>query len=335
MKNLKTAANPQRRAAPAEGPAGARERQLWKRRRAAMETRRNRSTPEGIRPPFCNRFMKGGIRLFGQVARRSGLYDLGLRNALDVRVESLPLDFAHLPAPFDGYRILHITDPHFDAMEGLGDAVHRAVQGCKVDLCVFTGDYRSANDGPFSPAGVVEPLSAILDSVEARDGFLATLGNHDTHEMVDVFERLGLRVLANETARFARDGCLLSLTGVDDVYRYYTPMANVALRRAADFGPGHFGVALVHSPELAAEAAATGYSLYLCGHTHGGQICPPDGKPFLTPVSRNHHLARGLWRLNGLTGYTSRGAGVSGLPLRYFAPAEVTMIMLGRRPAGD
>jgi hypothetical protein len=89
-------------------------------------------------------------------------------------------------------------------------------------------------------------------------------------------------------------------------------------------------LALVHSPEFAAEAAEAGYSLYLCGHTHGGQVAPPGGRPILTPLSRNHRLARGLWQHGGMTGYTSRGAGVSGVPLRYYSPAEVTVVTLTR-----
>lgn len=318
---------------PATAPAWPPERQLWKRRRAVMETRRDRSTPEGSLPPYWTPMMKRGTDLFGAMAKRSGFYARGHRNALDVRARFLPLTFPGLPEAFEGYRILHITDPHFDAMEGLGEAIHNAVRGFNVDLCVLTGDYRAANGGPFVPRGVMEPLSAILESVSASDGFFATLGNHDSHEMVEAFEALGLPVLINETVNIPRGPACLSVTGVDDVYRYFTPMAPEALRQSPDFGPGHFGLALVHSPELAVEASEAGYSLYLCGHTHGGQICPPGGRPLLVPMSRNRSLARGLWQVGGLTGYTSRGAGVTGLPLRYFAPAEVTVITLTRAGA--
>ena len=45
-----------------------------------------------------------------------------------------------------------------------------------------------------------------------------------------------------------------------------------------------FGLALVHSPEFAGEAAAAGYDLHLCGHTHAGQVCLPGGRPVVTNI---------------------------------------------------
>jgi predicted MPP superfamily phosphohydrolase len=66
-------------------------------------------------------------------------------------------------------------------------------------------------------------------------------------------------------------------------------------------------IALVHSAEVADDADAAGYALYLCGHTHGGQICPPGGRPLVTPLKRCRHAASGLRREGRMVGYTSRG----------------------------
>ena len=38
----------------------------------------------------------------------------------------------------------------------------------------------------------------------------------------------------------------------------------------------------------------------------------------------------GIWRIGKMVGYTSRGAGVSGIPLRFNCIAEVTIITLFR-----
>src|SRR5258708_4194042 len=65
-------------------------------------------------------------------------------------------------------------------------------------------------------------------------------------------------------------------TGLDDVNVFYTADAEQALRAPSDAA---VSVALVHSPELADIAANAGYALYLAGHTHGGAICPPGGRP--------------------------------------------------------
>jgi hypothetical protein len=89
---------------------------------------------------------------------------------------------------------------------------------------------------------------------------------------------------------------------------------------------------LVHTPDLAEHAARLGCSLYLCGHTHGGQICLPGGWPIVQHLHKETRLGRGLWRRRQMIGYTSMGAGVAGsLPIRLFAPAEITVFRLRRK----
>jgi predicted MPP superfamily phosphohydrolase len=86
----------------------------------------------------------------------------------------------------------------------------------------------------------------------------------------------------------------------------------------------------VHSAEVADDADAAGYALYLCGHTHGGQICLPGGRPLVTHLKRCRHAASGLWRQGRMVGYTSRGLGVSDLPMRFNTRGEVVVITLRR-----
>ena len=254
-----------------------------------------------------------------------GLWRRGVANGIDVRRNTLALDLPRLPAAFDGYRILHIADPHFDAAPGLGEAILRSVAGAEVDLCVLTGDYRAAVLGPFTETAILPTLAALRATVRAADGFLATLGNHDPGDIAPHLERLGFEMLLNRSRRIRRGAQQITVTGVDDVHRYYTPAAAAAL---AAHDPARFGIALVHSPEFAGEAAAAGYDLYLCGHTHGGQVCLPGGRALITHLSRHRDLYSGLWRHRGMVGYTSRGAGPSALPVRFNCPPEVTEIHL-------
>jgi uncharacterized protein len=113
-------------------------------------------------------------------------------------------------------------------------------------------------------------------------------------------------------------------TGTDDVHHYWSPVARQALEAAPT---DRVRIALVHTSELASDAAALGYSLYLTGHTHGGQICLPGGFPLITMGMRRAYAA-GLWRIGEMTGHTSRGIGVSCVPLRYHCPPEVALITL-------
>jgi predicted MPP superfamily phosphohydrolase len=93
--------------------------------------------------------------------------------------------------------------------------------------------------------------------------------------------------------------------------------------------PGQaFTIFLAHSPEAYKEAARCQAQLYLCGHTHGGQICLPERGPLLTNSKAPRFTAAGSWQHQEMTGYTSRGAGPSGIPLRFNCPGEISLITL-------
>ena len=304
----------------------------WARRRDALERSGWRFAPNRPRrQPSVDvlRYACVGAR---QILQAAGLLSRMARPALRPRVRELELWLDGLPDAFDGYRLLQISDPHFDALDGLGAAIAQAVRGVEVDLCVFTGDFRGADRGPFVERAILGDLAAIMSTVGAGDGFLAILGNHDSHEMVSPFEHeLGLRVLVNESVRISRDGAHITVVGLDDVHYFFSEDAQACLDTAGR-DPG-VRLALVHSPEFAEEAAAAGCALYLCGHTHAGQICMPGGRPIVTQLTRNRHLSAGLWRCGQMIGYTSAGAGVApSLPLRLWSQSEVTVFTLRTGP---
>ena len=255
----------------------------------------------------------------------SRIYRRGVRNALDIRLECREFFFADLPTAFDGYRMLHITDPHFGSLDGIAESLVALVAGIEADICIFTGDYSGARRKEFDH--VTTPLRDVLAGVTVSDGAFATLGNHDSVKLVEPLEQLGIRILVNESVAIERGSAVIHLTGLDDVHYFYTPKAQEALWSA----PTGFKIALVHSPEIAAAAANAGFAFYLAGHTHGGQICLPGGQPILTNMRRGRRAhAVGQWRHGDMIGYTSRGAGVALLPLRFNSVGEVTLITLKR-----
>jgi predicted MPP superfamily phosphohydrolase len=296
-------------------------------RRAAMEAHDEKQTPFGPRSRHWNQFKRLMVVLHASL-RVTGLYARGMRNALDIRLREIALAHEGLPRAFDGYRLLHVTDPHFDSLAGTAERIAALIRPHPADLLVLTGDYRRRVHGPYEQ--IVPPLAQVVEAARVADGRLAILGNHDTVAMVPAFERLGVRVLANETVTLRRGADAVHLTGFDDVHYYYTNATDAAAKAA----PDGFKIALVHSPEFALHASRAGYSLYVCGHTHGGQICLPGGRPILTASSFGHRYASGLWRRRQLVGYTSRGAGASGLPVRFFSRGEVTLITLRRAAPG-
>jgi len=90
-----------------------------------------------IRPLFriAFRVLEAGLRV-------TGLHARGLRNAADTQVNRFEIALDGLPAAFDGYTILHMSDLHADGPLDLDASVARALDGVEVDLCALTGDYR-------------------------------------------------------------------------------------------------------------------------------------------------------------------------------------------------
>lgn len=288
-----------------------------------MEARDEKHTPFGIRRRHWGEF-KQLLVPFRMFLKAGLLFEAGKRRALDLRIVDLGLSFPDLPLEFDGYRLLHLTDLHVDGLPQMADIIADRVRQHPVDLCVWTGDYRWRVHGPYEQ--VLPGLASIADAISTADGHYATLGNHDPVALVEPLERLGLRVLANETVTQRRGSASLHITGLDDVHYFYTEDAAAALAAA----PAGFRIALVHSPEAAHLAASAGYSLYLCGHTHGGQICLPGGIPITLNCVLPRSMGNGRFNHHGMIGYTSAGAGVSIVPARFNCPPEITLHHLHR-----
>ena len=94
-------------------------------------------------------------------------------------------------------------------------------------------------------------------------------------------------------------------------------------------GP-NFSTALVHSPEIYALAEKMGINLYLCGYTHGGQVCMPGGTPIIRHLNCGKEFYSGYWRYRNMQGVTNCGAGTSGIPVRFNTQGELLLLELQR-----
>jgi hypothetical protein len=294
-----------------------------------MERRRGRVNPGIDYRSEGRRVFRVGISAFAWAMKLIGLYGRGRRNALAPRLVARDFFFADLPAAFDGYRILHLSDTHLDCLPEVAGVARHLLTGISVDLVALTGDIHGRAHAPVARSTL--PLAEVLAGPKVNDRIVAVLGNHDPAAMVDALAHLGITTLVNESLIIDRDGERLVLTGLDDVHRFYTPAADAALMAS----PDGFRVALVHSAEVADRAADAGFALYLCGHTHGGQICLPGGRPLFTMLHRCRFGARGEWRYGGMIGYTSTGLGVGRVPLRFNCPGEIAVITLRRGMVGN
>ena len=254
-------------------------------------------------------------------------YAQGVQNVLDVAIHEREIVLDDLPPAFDGFSILLLTDLHLDGLDPLTDVLIERIKPVTADLCLIGGDIRMEVYGPIAPS--VRLLHRLVADIRTPHGIFGVLGNHDCIEMLPELEAAGVTMLVNEARAIERDGQTLWLVGVDDPHFYKCDDLDYACRELPADG---FRILLAHSPELYRKAVDYGIRLYLCGHTHGGQICLPKIGPLFTHSSAPRFTAAGEWRYRGMIGYTSRGAGASGVPLRFNCPGEIPLIRLRRAP---
>lgn len=268
------------------------------------------------------------LGIFAFLLKISGHYAKGYGNAKAIRVNELTLEFQNLPSSFNGFRILHLSDLHIDSIPGFVLLLAEKIRDLKFDICLLTGDYRRDISGSFSQ--ILKPVRILSKYIRAPFGTFAVLGNHDTYLMARYEQDSGMELLINESVEVIKDGQKILITGTDDPFNFFTEPALLCLEtRGYDFK-----IAMVHTSELARSASENNYDLYLCGHTHGGQICLKEGVPLISHQFEGKHFNQGLWKVGNMTGYTSRGAGVSGMPVRFNCSAEITILNLRNAVSG-
>jgi hypothetical protein len=216
---------------------------------------------------------------------------------------------------------LQLSDLHLDMDPRNAGALSERVQGLDYNLCVMTGDYRART---FGPHDAVLDAMAVLRRNLTGDVY-AILGNHDTIRLVPGMEAMGIRLLLNEVAALIRGGQTLHLAGIDDAHYFQVHNLDKVTDAIPDQAPA---LLLSHTPETYKHAAHAGFHAMLCGHTHGGQICLPGGRPLFWDAKCPRRLAGGPWRYRDMVGYTSVGAGTSVVNARLNCPPEVTIHIL-------
>jgi predicted MPP superfamily phosphohydrolase len=255
----------------------------------------------------------------------------------ELSVVTQPIGIANLPGPFANYRIVQISDIHFD--EYTEPAFLRRivahVNSLGADLVLLTGDFVSY--GPLSidySRGAVYRCAEILRGLTCPLRF-GVLGNHDLvvsgRVVTDALSRASIPVLSNRFLPIERGGQRLWLAGVDD-----PSVGRANLDRALPVFTGSNQPAapvllMCHSPDYAdvvrAHPRGASVALMLSGHSHGGQVRIPFLPPLTLPPMGEKYF-EGHFRWNQLQLYVNRGIGTTGLPFRLNCPPEITVFTL-------
>jgi len=273
--------------------------------------------------PFIDSIVGLGLKV-------TGLYSSCRKNAEDVKLSRVEFGFDNLPESFDGLKMLLITDLHIDAIDSLTDRIIQIADSETYDSCILGGDYSFRVRGDTTLAEC--HLRRLAQYLTGKSQVLGILGNHDGYSIGEFLADLGVEMLTNEYVCHRRGDQCIYLVGLDDCHYYGAADIDLA---ASDIPDDAFKIMLCHSPEFYKEAERAGFSLYLTGHTHGGQLCLPGGIAVVCCAAVPRKLIKGKWIYGRIEGYTSYGVGSSGVPARLFCPPEVALITLRKTWMGN
>jgi uncharacterized protein len=174
---------------------------------------------------------------------------------------------------------------------------------------------------------------AFYDALTAPLGKFATLGNWEYQGLCDLvrlrreYDKVGVRLLINETVYLDHQGTPLQLIGLDDLR---AGMPNYALLDSPPPPPEGRTLVLAHCPKSfdSVVTVARRPVTVLSGHTHGGQIAP-FGVAIITPDGSGRYV-QGWYpaATGGHALYVSRGLGNSGIPFRIGARPELPLLTI-------
>ena len=251
-------------------------------------------------------------------------------------VRTYTLETAKLDQPV---RLLLLTDLHSTVHGREQQALINLVRAQAPDAVLLSGDIA---DDEVPHRGT----ELLLEAVAGEYPCFYVTGNHefwaeDTEEILEMFRRYGVTVLAGTWSDLAVRGQTLRIFGVDDPEGFEAAPGEAVpagwLEQwetcRAGLEEGTFSVLLSHRPELTELYRGSGFDLVVSGHAHGGQVRIPLLLNGLYAPNQGFfpQYAGGLYDLDGTALAVSRGLSISRLP-RVFNPPEAVVIDLV--PAG-
>ena len=259
-------------------------------------------------------------------------------------VKEVEYSSPRLPDGFDGYRIVQLSDIHIGSWQGRQKSIQKLVDMAneqKADLIVFTGDLVNQQSHE------LDGFAPILSRLHAPDGVYSILGNHDygtyyhwkspeeesanLDYLLHQQAAMGWTMLNNDHAIVWHKGDSIALVGVENDGE--PPFSQFAdLPKALRGTDGMFKILLSHNPTHWRREVLpqSDIDLMLAGHTHAMQA-----------IFFGHSLAelmypewRGMYTEGGRSLYVNIGIGYVGLPFRFGAWPEITVITL-KKGAGE
>ena len=215
-------------------------------------------------------------------------------------------------------KILHLSDLHINKKTTL-ENVQNLVNICNdlvFDFCVLTGDIIDTK------VKFIKKQLQILNSLKSKVYYIS--GNHDLfYGLEDLKNELtNFIFMDNECKNFIYKNETIFLVGLPDRFSKF-----FGIKREEEKIKNHLlnepSIFISHQPKDYKIAVDSKANLFLCGHTHGGQIYP-----FHYFVRLIQPFLAGLFYKKDTAIYVNKGIGTWGLNFRYKANAEITIVKL-------
>ncbi|MBZ0291896.1 MAG: hypothetical protein K8L99_04940 [Anaerolineae bacterium] len=230
-------------------------------------------------------------------------------------------------------RLLQIGDIHMEGITPREVELNRLVETLKPDVIVFTGDFVNLSNtyNPDTEAAIRE----VISQWQAPLGVYCVSGTPLVEPMARVRAFVdgldNLKLLPNQWITIQTPGGPLNILGL--VVTHDMERDRAQLKKMMAIAPrSGLNLLLMHPPDIAPEANEQGIDLYLCGHTHGGQIRLPLIGALFSSSHLGNRFIMGRYELGTTTLYTSRGVGLEGLGApraRFLCPPEIILWEIG------
>ena len=215
------------------------------------------------------------------------------------------------------FRVVQFSDIHCSKKPVNEEKLIEIVNSLDADVVVFTGD--TLNDRSFLPR-----FKETMKRFKAKLGKFAVRGNFEINYLsdLDLYSDTGFRVLDRNSVFVEKDSERINISGVTCRYpgQYKEVLGTVQANR--------FSIFLYHFPDLVEAVADSNVDLYLCGHTHGGQVALPFYGAIVTLSKFGKKYESGLYELDHCLLYVNRGIGLERRPapkVRFFARPEIAV----------
>lgn len=270
------------------------------------------------------------------------LYSI-FRTLYRFKIHRIKIKFEDLPVPFEGLRIVHISDLHLGSFKSRHHILDRAVKlinNLKPDFIFFTGDLVNNN------AWELRGWQTVLKKLVAKTGKYAVLGNHDygdysewknakakqsNFESIKYFyKKIDFKLLLNESVVIEKEGKKIAVLGVENwgnpPFKQYGDLKKT-MKSVSDIP---FKILLSHDPSHWNEEVTekTNIALTLSGHTHGMQAGINIKSKNWSPIQYKYKQWAGLYKHFNQYLYVNRGLGWMGFPGRLGMRPEITLIEL-------